>query len=426
MRGAMRAGLPTPSERPDPEGLLAEVERLIGAGRSSLRFQDDLERAFLSEASDRRARNIPRAGLIGIVLYNLFMVTDRILMPDIFLFCLIVKTFVITPIMLIMMVCVVRRVVDPSVAMTVALCLVVGGIALFYARSTSPHAALLLFTIASCMVFGDVVTPLPFKISAAFTGYCLAAGAIAVAVRPGGDGSPCAFILITNANVAVYMLIATYRMEVSERRAFLFNRRESLRGEILVLRNRHLQDLSETDGLTGVANRRCFDAALADIEGRTAEPVSLMLIDIDHFKRINDAFGHQAGDEVLRAAASCLVRHAPAGATVARYGGEEFAVILPGADVRDAAVAAEALRSAIERLAVGCPDGTLPTPFTASIGFATRLPDSDAGPSDLVAAADRALYRAKESGRNRVKGLAPAARNEAAGLGAGPVVALAS
>ncbi|HYN97655.1 MAG TPA: GGDEF domain-containing protein [Pilimelia sp.] len=154
---------------------------------------------------------------------------------------------------------------------------------------------------------------------------------------------------------------------------------------------------SETDGLTRVANRRRFDEVLRDELARARETgaaVSLVMIDIDYFKRLNDTYGHLVGDEVLRQVAQAIRADCPEPHVVARYGGEEFAAILVGADAAAAVTMAERIRASI---------GAAPTvtPVTASLGVAA-CPAHGEHPANLLAAADAALYRAKTSGRNRV------------------------
>jgi diguanylate cyclase (GGDEF)-like protein len=158
-----------------------------------------------------------------------------------------------------------------------------------------------------------------------------------------------------------------------------------------------LQRMADTDGLTGVANRRAFDAGLsrelAQAE-RSGLPVGLLLLDIDRFKALNDAHGHPAGDAVLQAVARALEEQSRAGDVVARYGGEEFAVILPGLDAQATREAGERLRHAVA--AAGGPVGV-----TASFGVAA-FPDHGQAAAALIAAADAGVYAAKAAGRNRV------------------------
>lgn len=162
---------------------------------------------------------------------------------------------------------------------------------------------------------------------------------------------------------------------------------------------------AEIDALTGVANRGSFDTRLA-VELRRAVdlglPLSLILLDIDYFKTINDTYGHQAGDEVLRRMGALLQDRLRRSDFGARYGGEEFAVLLPDTDGPGALLLAERLREAVSELRISTEDGEV-TP-TASFGVASF--PQQAG-SDLVAAADAALYEAKRSGRNRAVPASP-------------------
>lgn len=176
-------------------------------------------------------------------------------------------------------------------------------------------------------------------------------------------------------------------------------------GDALKRANRELSRLAVTDALTQVANRRQFDQDL-QTEWRRAlrrqSPLSLLMIDIDHFKRFNDRWGHQAGDhclkDVAQTIAGCATR---AGDLVARYGGEEFVVILPHTPSVGARLVAEKMRAAVARARIAHGDSPVSEYVTLSIGSATAVPTESAGAIDLVAAADCALYEAKHTGRNR-------------------------
>jgi diguanylate cyclase (GGDEF)-like protein len=165
---------------------------------------------------------------------------------------------------------------------------------------------------------------------------------------------------------------------------------------------RALERLAHTDPLTGLANRRHFDAQLsrlavrAELRGRA---LALVLVDIDRFKAVNDEFSHLTGDALLRRVAAVVARHADAGALPARVGGEEFAVLLPGATAVAAVAVAERLRVAVETLVLD--DLAQGLRVTVSAGVAVLRPGEPA--DGLVAAADEALYAAKRTGRNRVE-----------------------
>ncbi|OYU46631.1 MAG: hypothetical protein CFE44_01110 [Burkholderiales bacterium PBB4] len=176
--------------------------------------------------------------------------------------------------------------------------------------------------------------------------------------------------------------------------------------------NTQLQRLSMTDGLTKIGNRASFDQALATEFKRAMRNKSyltLMLLDVDHFKRVNDTWGHLAGDACLRALAQLLqTRVHRTGDRVARYGGEEFVVMLGDSLPADAVALAETFREAIQALEIDVDGMTLR--MTASFGVAYVVPDGTVSPHQLLAAADKALYEAKQTGRNRVcvaPGVAP-------------------
>jgi two-component system, cell cycle response regulator len=164
-----------------------------------------------------------------------------------------------------------------------------------------------------------------------------------------------------------------------------------------------LRELATIDGLTGVSNRREFNRRLTvEIERsrREGHPVSLLMVDIDHFKKLNDTYGHQSGDDALRHFSALIKKEVRPGDLPARYGGEEFAVILPHADRSDVFAVAERLRTLIAAQDIEIQNNQR-VKVTASLGCAT-FPMDAATEESLMAEADAALYKAKKSGRNRV------------------------
>nr|WP_282452719.1 GGDEF domain-containing protein [Lysobacter sp. CAU 1642] len=162
-----------------------------------------------------------------------------------------------------------------------------------------------------------------------------------------------------------------------------------------------LHDQATKDQLTGLANRRYFRAEMekAFSAARGLGEVGLVVLDVDHFKHINDRFGHPAGDRVLAAVGGVLRRHAPPPALPGRIGGEEFAVLLPGHGKERAVKVAETLREALQAQTLD--EQGEPIPVTASFGV-TCLEPGDAAADELYSRADGALYEAKRAGRNRV------------------------
>jgi diguanylate cyclase (GGDEF)-like protein len=187
------------------------------------------------------------------------------------------------------------------------------------------------------------------------------------------------------------------------------------RGEArLVEANRRLDELTVADPLTGLKNVRYFRARLAEAQAaalRSGEPLSLLVLDLDRFKQVNDRYGHLAGDAVLREAGRAILATLRSGDTaarlegaVARMGGEEFAVLLPGADLEQACEVAERVLDAVRSARVRAGGGEVRV--TASVGIAS-VSGPDTSAEELYARADRAMYAAKAAGRDRVAGWVP-------------------
>lgn len=173
-----------------------------------------------------------------------------------------------------------------------------------------------------------------------------------------------------------------------------------------------LEEMATTDKLTGLANRQAFDVLMPQVISETrrhGNPLCAVLIDIDHFKDVNDKHGHLAGDKVLRTVAGVIKSRLRASDIISRWGGEEFLVVLKNINVEQATLLAEKIRSAIERSVTAQKDRTITV--TASLGIAAfELGDT---PDRLLARADKALYKAKEQGRNRVHKADPASTDPA-------------
>lgn len=154
------------------------------------------------------------------------------------------------------------------------------------------------------------------------------------------------------------------------------------------------------DGLTDVYNKRYFDEHLGSTTGPGHGVVSVIVFDADHFKSVNDKYGHPAGDSVLRQIAECARRSLPGTVVLARVGGEEFAILLDGLDLKTASTLAERIRRTVETHEFNFGDVTIPV--TVSLGAAELAPDSNESGQELFQRADEQLYRAKQGGRNRV------------------------
>ena len=203
-----------------------------------------------------------------------------------------------------------------------------------------------------------------------------------------------------------YYLVNKYRklskqleLDVEERNEELYQT-----NELLKVANTELEKIAITDKLTNLYNRRYFDRFFKrewQRARRNKQSIALIMLDIDKFKNYNDTYGHLAGDQCLESIAEQIKRTLKRpGDFVARYGGEEFAVVLPNTPLEGATSLAEEIREEIESLSIQFEK--IETKATVSLGVAALIPDSRMAPEDLIAAADAALYQAKESGRNRV------------------------
>lgn len=196
------------------------------------------------------------------------------------------------------------------------------------------------------------------------------------------------------------------RSHAAEQQLALLNRQLQEQKQQLETANQALQYLATYDSLTELKNRRCLNEYL-DTEwrrlAREEAPLSLIMCDIDYFKLYNDTYGHQAGDECLRQVAGVLRSSLKRPADlVARYGGEEFAVVLPNTDIQGAASIAELIRAEVQALQIIHPKSAVSEYVTLSLGVACCIPSPMAQPETLIAIADEYLYRAKNSGRDRV------------------------
>jgi diguanylate cyclase (GGDEF)-like protein len=237
------------------------------------------------------------------------------------------------------------------------------------------------------------IVPLRFRDALVFATLAPAAHALVlsglIAPAPSGQG----------LNIVCVSVIACIALGLAWRQELVWRRSWLLKAQAALLIER-FSVLSNTDQLTGVSNRRFMDQAIA--EAWAAAPgardwVSLVMIDIDHFKTFNDLRGHGVGDECLVAVAQCLQANLRDGEQLARYGGEEFVVVLPGIAPSDAIAVGERLRRAVEALALAHP---VEASVTVSVGVAAARA-AGAAPADVLRAADEALYKAKKKGRNR-------------------------
>jgi diguanylate cyclase (GGDEF)-like protein len=212
--------------------------------------------------------------------------------------------------------------------------------------------------------------------------------------------------LAQQCTVGVFSLMALHKFNLNRRIAYLLRLQAQMHSAEVTQLNQLLVTLSRHDPLTGLANRRYFnerlDAAWQQAR-HDASSLSLAIIDVDHFKALNDSFGHDAGDRVLERLARALESNTRHGFDLAaRLGGEEFAMLYPGLTAAQALHLTDRLRQSIAEIRLPIEGIPKHLSFTVSCGVASAVPSTSDTTSDLFRCADQALYRAKRSGRNRV------------------------
>jgi len=225
--------------------------------------------------------------------------------------------------------------------------------------------------------------------------------------------------IFTIIAMGIFSLVANYRFELSERTSYLHVLKEKICAGYYLKDNQKLSQLSITDPLTNLANRRQFDTVLPVRWNEAIDKgtyMGLMVIDIDHFKAYNDFYGHPQGDICLQQVAKAMHDNSRDADLVVRLGGEEFVVLMVNASIEATDVAAERIRASVEALRIPNSGVSHQAYITVSVGVAVLCPTDGHTPTDLLSTADRALYEAKRQGRNviRVANLAGSSSDDGA------------
>jgi diguanylate cyclase (GGDEF)-like protein len=371
-----------------------------------MRFPQQLEEVFERETSAARAHHLVVGGLIAILIYNLFLYTDYLMVPDVFMKAAFIRLGIVTPLTILVLIGLWRGlspVLRESIEAAITVC---AGASVVYILVISkfPYVAYYHTGLILVVTFGNIVVRLRFW-------YALAASLLMVAIYilfyPVTPGLPAVIPMINIivlCSSVIFTLFANYTLERDQRRSYLLSLRERIRRTALAADNTKLTELSHIDPLTGIPNRRELAEYLTRLlQQPRSNLLAIAMFDIDHFKRYNDLYDHPAGDECLRQVAGALresLRHD--GDLVARFGGEEFVAVLPGADLQIVEQIAERMRQAVQDMAIPHATALGYGNITISAGVATASTSGGVDFQALFAAADSALYRAKSGGRNCV------------------------
>ena len=277
-----------------------------------------------------------------------------------------------------------------------------------FAATRAPNGALSFIDFLLTIVFGIAILQLRFPAAIALTAVCWTAGQLVVIFRPELTFDARLALSMQLLMASYFLLLSSWLIQRSHRQAYLANLRETERSHGLELARQSFAELSMTDALTGLGNRRCLDEVLSDwlAESRLGRmQFALIMIDVDHFKAYNDRYGHPAGDQCLRQIGITLAGFARQGNhVVARYGGEEFVVLMRDVSRPIAIDRARDIVGAIADLAIphaARPDGE--RRVTVSAGMTHVDIGADRSEQDVLAEADIALYGAKRGGRGRTE-----------------------
>lgn len=399
------------------DALKPELARALSTRRVGLRFAPALENQFKQDLGPQRAQAAMASGRFGLVLYVSFLLVDWLVVPDVFELALTLRLAVITPLGLLTIHLVNRNMArlvalfGPSFAdWTAAISgwAAAGTLLALLLASHSPHAYFYHVGLVMVLLYATLVQSTRFVVA-----MVTATGILAMHGVAGLLGAPMpAAILVPMVDMVLFAvgisLLANYLAEKRHRRRYLLGLQDQLILTELQTAQEELQQLSRSDALTEVANRRQFDEHLQQAWSRASldgSPLSMLMIDVDHFKAYNDFYGHQAGDACLKAIAQALTSSTRRpNDLVARLGGEEFGVLLQQASEQTARLTAERVREAVAALRLPHERSSTADWVTISVGLVTvRAEAPPAGPQAMVSRADQALYEAKREGRNRVK-----------------------
>jgi len=391
------------------------VRELLEQGFPWMTFPSDMEQQFQRDGADARARHFLISGLISLLIYNGFLLVDYLMARDVFWLALELRLLVFTPVSLLALYIFHKgalpwlRQAPPSIVDVLAL---IGGIgaaaslAIIPMLSRSPMVHFYPVGFMVVITYGNVVQRLRFWFAVVFTLVLLGAfvgSVMAIADFPARLLWPISSMVVS---VALFTLSTNYFLERDERRRYLLTLRE--RGLVSELSQAHtrLREVFDIDALTGMHNRSHIQEHLSllwERVRRDGDHLSLLLVDIDHFKKFNERYGNAAGDACLQKVARVLQDgQRRTGDTVARYGGEEFVVVLPRTDASFAVGAAERIRQAVEALQIRHESSTTALHLTASVGVVSCQAGPGLSIEQVLAVAEQALQQAKLEGRNRV------------------------
>jgi diguanylate cyclase (GGDEF)-like protein len=390
-------------------GLETDIQKSMKSGFPRLLFTKGLEQHYLADTLAARMNRFFIMGIISIFIYNLFLFTDREMLPDIYLTAWKIRLGIVTPVMLICLFIMRRRAFARYIDFLVDFIIILasGSIILILELSHHPNVVHYHTGIILIVMFGNIVIRLRF-----WHAFSVSWLTFFLYVMTVTKITPMTLPVMINSSVVlfsaiIFSMLANYQMERDLRWNYLRNLLTEIETIRLEKSKAELELLSSSDVLTGLANRRHCDVFLdkewqMGIRYRTQ--LSMLFLDVDDFKAYNDHYGHQAGDICLQKIATVIKEcvHRPQDLCT-RYGGEEFIVLLPNTSRESTLQLAEKIRNNVELENIPHAYSRASSRVTISIGVVSMIPQAGLNQNILIEMADKALYNAKNLGRNQIQ-----------------------
>ncbi|KQT50967.1 hypothetical protein ASG43_06890 [Aureimonas sp. Leaf454] len=367
-----------------------------------LRFKPSIEVLWERDLGSDRVADLRRSIIVGLFLFNAFLIRDFFFLSDLILESAMSRVVLSTPVSLFIL-WILPKVGPVWRERVVAMGMVsaVLAVAPIFTLSRAPWA---LFSFAGYLwfvIYANMLLALRFRQASLVTALCFLIGVGSLVARGTDELAITLGLTCQYATTCLFSLYANYLNERRRTKSYLTELSATLKSEFDVQARQRYQDLSLTDALTDMPNRRLLNSVLQDWSTERAA-VTIAMLDVDHFKLFNDALGHPTGDECLRQIARVLTATHSKHVMAARFGGEEFTIVIRDHAEPDAVRMIDDVLKAVEAMGISHPgrrDAT--NVVTISAGIASCPAGEDWTGDDLIASADAALYVAKRGGRNR-------------------------
>jgi len=368
-----------------------------------LRFDRHTEARYEAEHGAERAGQLRHTITFGVLLYLLHDISTYLLLPDEYWIIVLVTMLVIVPSSLAVAYSVEKLSSEIREVLVLGAILTASGLPVFMLYfSNAPHSTHMNVEVVLCIVFANMLMALRYRYALIYTAVILFLAILAVSMKHGVDPALKIALCFQFASVCVLSVYSNYLFERRRCTDYCISREAMIRAETAESSEKQFQEMSKTDALTGLPNRRFLDERLSDWFSDDRSAV-VMMIDIDHFKLFNDTLGHPSGDECLKLIAGAFrTVFLDPDLFCARFGGEEFVLAVRDADEVQARRLANAVVRSIEALGIPHPgrsDGV--EVVTVSVGVALKPLAEVISQDEVLSHADEALYQAKRRGRNR-------------------------